>query len=428
MHCAFSDARVNHSQVRDAQTSTNNIHPLGKLSKPHPLEVAVAEQLACSPPTKTIRVHFPAGSLLDFRMWGTCRTLPSDGGFSRESPASPDHTFRLCSFFTSFHNAKCVKAYLPEDSRASRKHCNSEVESPLAEGLTQRTTTPRYFVSPGAAAQTGTGSTLPTPLRLQARPILAIWRVNQYRSAIALQHAGRLALPTSFLLLWREEPLRQITFAEHFGKFSRLVDAWTSSISSYLTYLQQLHTRLASVVDRNRKICGLSYLQTIAICSSNTPSSAVCSLSTVPVSNLFVLCLLRQLVTNNPLASGVVLRANNFGSFSAGNRVQFALMKGERPSLYTVRGPFVVDYKLFEARLIDRDPDSPFPCEMNTRLPVTSGTVPGADVGNTNTCCRVTHTHCRQRNSSRRRRRQYQHLLQGNTYSLSPAEQFQTQT
>ncbi|KAJ8878579.1 hypothetical protein PR048_019160 [Dryococelus australis] len=37
---------------------------------------AVAERLACSPPTKTNQVHSPAGSLLDFRMWESCRTIP----------------------------------------------------------------------------------------------------------------------------------------------------------------------------------------------------------------------------------------------------------------------------------------------------------------------------------------------------------------
>ncbi|KAJ8867553.1 hypothetical protein PR048_031355 [Dryococelus australis] len=42
----------------------------------------VAERLARPPPTKANRVQSPAGSP-DFRMWGSCRTMPLDSGFSR---------------------------------------------------------------------------------------------------------------------------------------------------------------------------------------------------------------------------------------------------------------------------------------------------------------------------------------------------------
>ncbi|KAJ8874951.1 hypothetical protein PR048_022841 [Dryococelus australis] len=57
---------------------------------------AVAEQSACSPPTKAIRVQYPAGSQ-DFRMWESCRTMPLVGGFPRGSPVSPALSF-WCRF------------------------------------------------------------------------------------------------------------------------------------------------------------------------------------------------------------------------------------------------------------------------------------------------------------------------------------------
>ncbi|KAJ8882340.1 hypothetical protein PR048_014142 [Dryococelus australis] len=50
---------------------------------------AVADRLACSPFTKANRVQFPAESLLNFRLWGSCRTMPFVGGFSRGSAVSP---------------------------------------------------------------------------------------------------------------------------------------------------------------------------------------------------------------------------------------------------------------------------------------------------------------------------------------------------
>ncbi|KAJ8897722.1 hypothetical protein PR048_003072 [Dryococelus australis] len=54
-----------------------------------------------SPTTKAIRVQSPAGSLSDFRMWESCRTMPLVGGFSRGSPVSPVLSFRPCSILTS---------------------------------------------------------------------------------------------------------------------------------------------------------------------------------------------------------------------------------------------------------------------------------------------------------------------------------------
>ncbi|KAJ8868974.1 hypothetical protein PR048_030515 [Dryococelus australis] len=64
-------------------------------------QAAVAERLACSPPTKASRVQSPAGPLPDFRKWESCRTMPLVGKFSRRSPVSPAPSFRCRSIFTS---------------------------------------------------------------------------------------------------------------------------------------------------------------------------------------------------------------------------------------------------------------------------------------------------------------------------------------
>ncbi|KAJ8894464.1 hypothetical protein PR048_007118 [Dryococelus australis] len=64
-------------------------------------ETAVAERLARSPPTKANRVQSPAGSLLDFCRWESCRTLLLVGGFSRGSPVSPALSFRRRYVLTS---------------------------------------------------------------------------------------------------------------------------------------------------------------------------------------------------------------------------------------------------------------------------------------------------------------------------------------
>ncbi|KAJ8894339.1 hypothetical protein PR048_006965 [Dryococelus australis] len=57
---------------------------------------AVAERLACSPPTKANRVQSPAGSLPDFRTWESFRTMPLVGGvFSGISvPQSPSSALK----------------------------------------------------------------------------------------------------------------------------------------------------------------------------------------------------------------------------------------------------------------------------------------------------------------------------------------------
>ncbi|KAJ8867220.1 hypothetical protein PR048_031018 [Dryococelus australis] len=54
-----------------------------------------------SPPTKANRVQSQAGSLPNFRMWGSCRTMPLVGGFSRGSPVSPARSIRCCSTLAS---------------------------------------------------------------------------------------------------------------------------------------------------------------------------------------------------------------------------------------------------------------------------------------------------------------------------------------
>ncbi|KAJ8891812.1 hypothetical protein PR048_004366 [Dryococelus australis] len=61
---------------------------------------AVTERLTRSPPTKANRAQSPAGSP-DFRMWESCRTMPSIGGFSRGSSISPAFSFLRCSILTS---------------------------------------------------------------------------------------------------------------------------------------------------------------------------------------------------------------------------------------------------------------------------------------------------------------------------------------
>ncbi|KAJ8882536.1 hypothetical protein PR048_014347 [Dryococelus australis] len=62
--------------------------------------VVVAEWLSCVPPTKAYRAQFPAGTLLDLRMWKSCRKMPLVGGFTRRSPVPPALSSRRCSIFT----------------------------------------------------------------------------------------------------------------------------------------------------------------------------------------------------------------------------------------------------------------------------------------------------------------------------------------
>ncbi|KAJ8874376.1 hypothetical protein PR048_025224 [Dryococelus australis] len=57
------------------------------------VDIAVAERLALSPPTKAIRAQSPAEPP-DSRMWESCRTMSLVGGSSRGTPASPAPQFR----------------------------------------------------------------------------------------------------------------------------------------------------------------------------------------------------------------------------------------------------------------------------------------------------------------------------------------------
>ncbi|KAJ8879954.1 hypothetical protein PR048_020575 [Dryococelus australis] len=64
------------------------------LSDVQGIGAAVAERLACSPPTKTDRLQ---SSFPDFRKWESCRTMPVVFGFSPGSPISPALAFRRFS-------------------------------------------------------------------------------------------------------------------------------------------------------------------------------------------------------------------------------------------------------------------------------------------------------------------------------------------
>ncbi|KAJ8876154.1 hypothetical protein PR048_024063 [Dryococelus australis] len=74
----------------------------------------IPERLACSPPTKTKRVLFPAGSLSDFRKWESCQTMPLVGGFTWGYPISPTLAFQHCSILTSLHPHRSTRPHLDE--------------------------------------------------------------------------------------------------------------------------------------------------------------------------------------------------------------------------------------------------------------------------------------------------------------------------
>ncbi|KAJ8877813.1 hypothetical protein PR048_022271 [Dryococelus australis] len=54
-------------------------------------------------------VRSPAGSLPDFRTWGSWRTMPLFGGFSRGSPVSPAPSFCCCSILTPKSPSSALK-------------------------------------------------------------------------------------------------------------------------------------------------------------------------------------------------------------------------------------------------------------------------------------------------------------------------------
>ncbi|KAJ8882399.1 hypothetical protein PR048_014207 [Dryococelus australis] len=66
-------------------------------------------RLDCSPPTKANRVQSPNGSPPDVRKWGSCRTMPLVGEFSKGTPLSSALAFRRCPILTSFHPHQLFK-------------------------------------------------------------------------------------------------------------------------------------------------------------------------------------------------------------------------------------------------------------------------------------------------------------------------------
>ncbi|KAJ8867630.1 hypothetical protein PR048_031433 [Dryococelus australis] len=70
-------ARIPAALADLAQAFTKYVRVLYKFALPYTrTRHAVAERLVCSPPTKSNRIQSLAGSLPDFRMWGSCRTMP----------------------------------------------------------------------------------------------------------------------------------------------------------------------------------------------------------------------------------------------------------------------------------------------------------------------------------------------------------------
>ncbi|KAJ8887545.1 hypothetical protein PR048_013761 [Dryococelus australis] len=74
-------------QPMNRESSGSKIH--GTVDSSLPLGATVEQWLDYSPPPKAKRVRFPAGSIPDFRMWESCRTILLVSGFSQGSPVSP---------------------------------------------------------------------------------------------------------------------------------------------------------------------------------------------------------------------------------------------------------------------------------------------------------------------------------------------------
>ncbi|KAJ8869500.1 hypothetical protein PR048_028491 [Dryococelus australis] len=75
----------------------------------------VAQRVECSPPTQANRARSSAGLLPDIHAWGSCRTMPLAGGFSRRSPVPTTVAFWRRSILTSllphrFFKKKIVKS------------------------------------------------------------------------------------------------------------------------------------------------------------------------------------------------------------------------------------------------------------------------------------------------------------------------------
>ncbi|KAJ8884595.1 hypothetical protein PR048_016452 [Dryococelus australis] len=96
---------------------------------------AVAERVACQPPITANQAQSPAGTLLHFRMWKSCRTIALVGGFSRGStfppPLSPAkasipallHITHSLSYFRLFYSDKTTKRASYKDDSYSLTNC-----------------------------------------------------------------------------------------------------------------------------------------------------------------------------------------------------------------------------------------------------------------------------------------------------------------
>ncbi|KAJ8897176.1 hypothetical protein PR048_002522 [Dryococelus australis] len=113
-------------------------------------EATVAERLDCSPPTRANRAQSPAGSLLDFRKWESCRTMPLVGGFSRGYPCPPTlHSALLHSNFISHSSVLKTSlrgtqlSRLNSDQKAWRKYGDTRKEHDRQPSGCSRVTPPR---------------------------------------------------------------------------------------------------------------------------------------------------------------------------------------------------------------------------------------------------------------------------------------------
>ncbi|KAJ8882376.1 hypothetical protein PR048_014180 [Dryococelus australis] len=95
LYCCFCITTQYHAVLSNTEVKQPLVPPT-----PTGQWTAVAERLACSPPTKANWGQSPAGSW-EFRKWESCRTRPLVGGFSRGSPVSPALSFRRHSILTS---------------------------------------------------------------------------------------------------------------------------------------------------------------------------------------------------------------------------------------------------------------------------------------------------------------------------------------
>ncbi|KAJ8869008.1 hypothetical protein PR048_030554, partial [Dryococelus australis] len=86
--------RTDQRRILESSTSFAHLAFVGRVG------ATVAEWLYCSPPTKANRVKSPAGSLHDFRMRESCRTMLLVSGFSRRSPRFPHPCIRGAAPFS----------------------------------------------------------------------------------------------------------------------------------------------------------------------------------------------------------------------------------------------------------------------------------------------------------------------------------------